>query len=125
MKINSLDYLGSVNLARIFEDPEAIVARGLNAAYDVNRLWFEPRLPAGSPPMVTLVPVPEGTREAMEEYGGSGVIDFDVKAAPTSAPWYIISVEGSDFGPAVSLYIPEGADQNGADAVRKAWESAR
>ena len=125
IKLNSLEYLGSVNLARLFGDPAAIAAQGSNAAYHVNRAWFEPLLPAGSPPMVTIVPSPDGIEEEMKAYGGSGVIDFDVKGAPVGGAWYVIAIEESDFGPSASIYIPEGADPEAVSAVRSAWESAQ
>ncbi len=121
IKINSLEYLGSINLARLFESPALVVARGSNAAYDVNRLWFAPLL--GGVHVATIIPTPAGIREEMEAYGGNGVIDFDIKGVVR--PWYVISVETTDLGPSVSIYIPEDADPEGAALARKAWGSAQ
>lgn len=120
-KLNTLEYLGSINLARLFESPAMVVERGKNAAYDVNRLWFAPLL--GGAQAATIVPTPAGILEEMEAYGGNGIIDFDVKGVVR--PWYVISVEATDLGPSVSIYIPEDADPDGATLARKAWESAQ
>lgn len=124
-KINSLEYLGSINLARIVEDPEAVVARGSNAAYDINRLWFTPLLPKDCPVMVTIVPNPPRIKEEMEQYGGNGVVDFDVKGPAVGSAWYVISIERTDFGPSVSIYIPENAPEEGANIVRAAWKAGQ
>jgi hypothetical protein len=123
-KINDLEYLGSINLARIFEEPDAIVARGLNAAYDLNGLWFEPKLPSGSPGMITVLR-PGDLRASCEAYGGT-VVDVDLKGPAIGPPWYVIAVERSEhFGHSVSIYIPEDAPPEGVAAVRAAWEASQ
>lgn len=123
MSNTGLEYLGSVNLARIFENPESIVARGKDAAYDVNRLWFTPGLPDGSPMMVTVIPNDrERLLQAMAEHGPSEVVDFDLKGPlGASAPWYVLAVEKTDFGASVSVYIPEEAEPHAVAAVKAAW----